>query len=330
MTTLMTLTESLELGLTKLQKVAEKRRGPFHLEATVRVLQRRPTNLVDVWARERYRRVLPTDDGLALVEVVNRGTIDDPDVRLAVLQDDVSAATRAALGHTMAKMLGLDIDSRPLQRLAHTEPRLRATAIALRGMRPPRFAALFETVARVVPFQQLSLDAGEAVVGRLVQRFGAVLARDGSRFHAFPTPEIVADARLPALKNCGLSLRKADTLRRIARMIESGEMAEEKLSRMSTKEAIRSLTELPGIGPWSASLIMLRGMGRLDVFPPGDVGVTRGLSQLMRLEPGPALDRVVRRFGDYRGYLYFYSLGSALLARGLIHSAPLPSEPGEP
>jgi 3-methyladenine DNA glycosylase/8-oxoguanine DNA glycosylase len=297
-------------------------RGPFHLEATVRVLQRRPTSLVDVWAEARYLRVLTTADGLALVEVANRGSIDDPDVRWAVLQGDVSAATRTALGRTMAKMLGLDIDPRPLQRLAQTEPRLGATALALRGMRPPRFAALFETVARVVPFQQLSLDAGEAVVGRLVERFGAVLSRDGRRFHAFPAPRAIAGARLSAIKNCGLSLRKAETLRRIARMIESGEIAEEELSRMSTKEAIRSLTELSGIGPWSASLIMLRGMGRLDVFPPGDVGVIRGLTQLMRLESGQSLERVVRRFGDSRGYLYFYSLGTALLARVLIHSAP--------
>jgi 3-methyladenine DNA glycosylase/8-oxoguanine DNA glycosylase len=304
-------------------------RGPFHLEATVRVLQRRPTNLVDVWAEERFLRVLTTADDLVLVEVANRGTIDDPDVRFAVLQDNVSAATRTAVGHTIAKMLGLDIDPRPLQRLAHAEPRLGATALALRGMRPPRFAALFETFARVVPFQQLSLDAGEAVVGRLVERFGTVLARERNRFHAFPTPQAIADARLPALKKCGLSLRKAETLRRIAQTIESGEITEEKLSRMSTKEAIRSLTELPGIGPWSASLIMLRGMGRLDVFPPGDVGVTRGLSQLMRLEPGPSLERIVRRFGDQRGYLYFFSLGSALWGRGLIQSAPLLEHTGQ-
>jgi DNA-3-methyladenine glycosylase II len=93
---------------------------------------------------------------------------------------------------------------------------------------------------------------------------------------------------------------------------------------MSSKEAIRSLTELQGIGPWTASVILLRGLGRLDVFPPGDVGVVRGLSRLMRLEPGPRLDRVVERFGNHRGYLYFYSLGGGLLAKGLIHAAPPP------
>ena len=94
---------------------------------------------------------------------------------------------------------------------------------------------------------------------------------------------------------------------------------------MGSKEAMRFLAELKGIGPWSASLVLLRGLGRLDVFPPGDVGAVRGLGSLMHFEDGPSLDRVVERFGDRRGYLYFYSLGGSLLGRGLIHAAPRPS-----
>ena len=52
---------------------------------------------------------------------------------------------------------------------------------------------------------------------------------------------------------------------------------------MSSAEALRVLTELSGIGPWSASLVLLRGLGRLDVFPPGDVGAQGGLRALMHL-----------------------------------------------
>ncbi|MGZ6139146.1 MAG: DUF488 family protein, N3 subclade [Myxococcaceae bacterium] len=300
-------------------------RAPFHLEATVRVLQRRPTNLVDLWEPERYLRVLVTADGLALVEVVNHGTIDVPDVRLIIRRDNLSTATRATLEQTVRKMLGLDVDPEPLQVLAETERRLRATALALRGMRPPRFAELFEAFTNVVPFQQVSLDSGVAIVGRLVERFGQSLERDGRRFHASPTAQVIAEARLGALRECGLSLRKAETLRQVASAMESGEMTEEKLTRMGSKEAIRFLAELKGIGPWSASLVLLRGLGRLDVFPPGDVGVARGLGSLMRLEDGPSLDRVVERFGDQRGYLYFCSLGGSLLGKGLIHAAPPPS-----
>ncbi|MEO8196734.1 MAG: DUF488 family protein [Thermoanaerobaculia bacterium] len=306
--------------------------GPFHLEATARVLQRRPRNPVDLWepreSGDRYLRVLATAEGCALVEVTNRKTIDDPDLRLRVLGGAggnaavATPAARQAIGQTVRRILGLDVDPEPLERLAEAQRRLASTARALRGMRPPRFAGLFETFLNVVPFQHVSLDAGVAIVGRLVERFGEAVEHDGRRFHAVPDARVVARARLDTLKACGFSLRKAEALRNVARAIESGKLSEEQLSRLSSSEAVWHLTGLPGIGPWSASLVLLRGLGRLDVFPPGDVGVARGLGKLTGLSSGPALDRVVQRFGDRRGYLYFCSLGAALLAKDLIHAAP--------
>jgi len=296
-------------------------RAPFHLEATVRVLQRRPKNRVDVWEQDRYLRVLTTVDGLALIEVANRGTIDQPDVRFSVLQGNPSAGTRAGLGQTAQTILGLSVNPEPLQRLTAVERGLGPTVRALRGMRPPRFPNLFEAFARVVPFQQLSLDAGVAAVTRLVESFSESIEHDGRRYHAFPTARAIAEARPDALKESGLSLRKVETIRRVASAIESGQLAEDKLIQMTSKDAIQHLTEIRGIGPWTAALVLLRGLGRLDVFPPGDVGAMRGLGKLMHLEPRAPIDRVVERFGEDRGYLYFCSLGADLLAKGLIHPA---------
>lgn len=298
---------------------------PFHLEATVRVLQRRPGNRVDAFEQGRYRRVLETRQGLAWVEVENRGTIDAPDLRYCLRRPAaLSRSTRAGLVRTLRRVLGLDVDPRPLLRLARIEPRLGPVARALRGMRPPRFTGLFEAFANVVPFQQLSLDAGVAIVGRLVERFGTSLEHDGRRLHAFPTAQTIAEARLEPLRQCGLSRRKGEALRRLAQAIVCGELREEALCRMRTPDALRTLTALPGIGPWSASLVLLRGLGRLDVFPPGDVGAARGLRTLMDLGSAAPLGRIVERFGDYRGYLYFYALGGSLLSKGLIH----PFRPG--
>ncbi len=297
-------------------------RAPLHLEATVRVLQRRPSNPVDVWENDRYRRAFATDDGLALVEVENHGSVDAPDVTFVVRRGDVTGAAIGALERTVRTVLGLDVDPQPFLLLAEAEPTLAPTAIALRGMRPPRFAGLFEAFANVIPFQQVSLDAGIAIVSRLVARFGESLEHEGGRVHAFPSARAVAGARLDALRACGLSRRKAEALRHAARAIEAGDVSEGALSRMSSNDAARFLTDLPGIGPWSAALVLLRGMGRLDVFPPGDVGVARGLAELVRLPKRRSLDRIVERFGDLRGYLYFCSLGGALLGRELIHAAP--------
>jgi 3-methyladenine DNA glycosylase/8-oxoguanine DNA glycosylase len=302
-------------------------RAPFNLEATVRVLQRRPTNRIDVWEPDRYLRVLATADGLVVVAVENRGTIDDPDVRLHVRSGNPSVATRLELARTARRMLGLDVNPVPLQHRVEGERQLRATALALRGMRPPRFAGFFETFARVIPFQQLSLDAGVAIVGRLVERFGKHVEFDGRRFYAFPTSRAVAAARVSTLVECGLSHAKAESLRHVAKAIESGDLSEDEIAVMRTADALARLTELRGIGTWSAAVVLLRGFGRLGVFPPGDVGAVRGLGTLLHLRSPDSLERVIERFGDRRGYLYFFGLGGDLLEKGIIHAAIDPRRP---
>lgn len=297
-------------------------RAPFHLEATVRVLQRRPSNPVDVWDERRYVRVLRTPRQLVLAEVENRGTVTAPDVRCTFRSGNVSARSRAECAQALRKILGLDLAPAPLLRRTMAEPRLRPTALALRGMRPPRFADWFEAFASVVPFQQLSLDAGVAIVRRFVERFGERIERSGRQLRAFPTAQRVAEARLDALRACGLSAKKAEAIRYLARAVESNELNEASIAAMSTAEALRTLVELPGIGPWSASLILLRGLGRLDVFPPGDVGAARALRSQLRLEPRASIEPLLEAFGAHRGYLYFCALGGALVAKGLIHPAP--------
>jgi DNA-3-methyladenine glycosylase II len=302
--------------------VALPTRAPFHLEATVRVLQRRPTNPVDVWRDNRWERVFATCDGLVLTAVANHGSIDTPDVRCTIAAGEPSATTLAELEHKLRAMLGLDRDPAPLAAAAERLRALRPTALALRGMRPPRFVDLFEVLLNVVPFQQLSLDAGAAILRRIVERFGDKLVHDGRQYRTFPTAAQIAAVRSQALVACGLSRSKAESLRRLAALVESGELCANDVAALPTRAASKALAGLPGIGPWSAALILLRGFGRLDVFPPGDSGATRGLTALLELRAAGTLDRVVARFGPLRGYLYFCGLGRSLLAKGLIGEAP--------
>jgi DNA-3-methyladenine glycosylase II len=309
--------QRLRLGGTRLRTAP-----PFHFEAIVRVLQRRPTNLVDVWHEGRYRRLHETADGLVLIEVRNRGSIDEPDLRLGMLAGAPAPATKRALTAGARKMLGLDADPAPLTAAALRVPALRSTALALRGFRPPRFASLFDTFAGVVPFQQLSLDAGTAILSRFVERFAKTLEFEGVRYFTMPAPGDVADARLPSLQKCGLSRTKAESLRRLARLVIDGTVDERRLAKLPTAAALEVLRELPGIGPWSAALVMLRGFGRMDVFPPGDSGAARSLGALLALDDAAALERVIERFGAQRGFLYLCGLASALLAKGLIAPAP--------
>jgi DNA-3-methyladenine glycosylase II len=289
----------------------------FNLEATVRLLQRRPANRVDRWQDGSYLRAFLTAEGPRRVRVTNAGTIDAPDVRLEILDGDVSPETATRLTATVRQMLGLDLPPAPTAWLIETEPRLAPVATALDGFRPPCFPCLFETFAAVIPFQQLSLDAGTAIIGRLVEAFGLPLPHEQDWF-AFPTPEAIADASPDALRATGLSRTKVASLQALAQLSVDGALEAMHLDTRSTDDAFTTLRRLPGIGPWSAGLILLRGLRRMDVFPAGDVGAARSLTDLLGfpapLTPAEA-SAVADRFGDHRGYLYFLCLGSQLLAR---------------
>lgn len=286
----------------------------------MRVLQRRATNPVELWDDDRYLRAFATRDGPVVVAVANRGSIDVPDVRLTIAAGTPSVATRRALERTLRQMLGLDVDPAPLARATARERSLRAAARALRGMRPPRFATLFDTFTNVVPFQQLSVDAGIAILTRIVERFGEHVPHGARRLALYPTASALSGARLPALLECGLSRSKAETLCRLASAVAARELDENAIAQSDTSEALRTLTALPGIGPWSAALVLLRGFGRLDVFPPGDSGVARALEAAFGLH-SVELDRVIERFAEQRGYLYLMAIGGGLLRKGLIRPA---------
>ncbi len=301
-------------------------RGPFHLEATVRVLQRRPGNLVDVWLNGCYRRAFRIPGGVALAEVENHGSVDQPDLRCVVRGTGhrAGAVARRDVARQLRRILGLDIDPAPLRARAEGEPAMAGTARALRGLRPPRFPDLFEAFACVVPFQQVSLDAGVAVVGRMVERYGA--ATHGSECHrAFPAAATIARARPAGLRGCGLSAQKARTLQDVARAIVRGELCEADLETLPTAAAEERLVALRGVGPWTAGLVLLRGLGRLDMFPPGDVGAERNLRVLLGTQDERKVRRAIARFGDLRGYLYFCALGGSLLAKGLIGTPRSPA-----
>jgi DNA-3-methyladenine glycosylase II len=100
------------------------------------------------------------------------------------------------------------------------------------------------------------------------------------------------------------------------------------LEQLPSAEASVLLRKVKGIGPWTASLILLRGLGRLDVFPANDSSVTRNLMLLGG--PSPLeLETLLNTLGSERGLLYYHLLLGRLEARGdLAFSAGEPSGTG--
>jgi DNA-3-methyladenine glycosylase II len=111
-----------------------------------------------------------------------------------------------------------------------------------------------------------------------------------------------------------LSANKIAALRRVGEALLSGTLDERMLEERSSVEAAALLTSIKGIGPWTATVILLRGLGRLDVFPMKDSGVAASVAFA-----GGSLGEiasVLDALGSQRGMLYYHLLLARLEARG--------------
>ena len=154
--------------------------------------------------------------------------------------------------------------------LAGVEPRF-AHALDLTGPLPlRRRAGGFAAMLRTICGQQLSVSAADSVWTRLVAA-GADRA------------DVLAALEDEALRACGLSRQKI----RYARALAEADLDFEALAEMPEDEAIAALTQLPGIGAWTAEIYLMFSVGRADVFAPGDLALQEAVRILFDLDKRP-------------------------------------------
>jgi DNA-3-methyladenine glycosylase II len=132
----------------------------------------------------------------------------------------------------------------------------------------------FGTLVFQVVGQQLSVAATRTIVSRIEQHFGGRL----------PTPAELLTADPQVLRSAGLSARKGTTLRGLAERFVDGRLSDDALVRMTDDEVEAALTEVPGIGPWSARGFLLVALDRPDVYLTGDIALRRD-SAAVRVRP---------------------------------------------
>jgi len=163
----------------------------------------------------------------------------------------------------------------------------------------------YDTLVRAITHQQLSLKAGQTIAGRV---------RDLTPGKSFPTPKEMLAIDPQKLRGCGLSNAKTGYVRDLAARVGDGRLNLKRLRTMSDEEVIEKLTEVHGIGVWSAHMHLIFHLGRLDILPTGDLGVRMGAAKLYGLDEyaTPAeLTAIAEKWRPYR------SLGSWYMWRAL-------------
>jgi DNA-3-methyladenine glycosylase II len=161
----------------------------------------------------------------------------------------------------------------------------------------------FRTLIFQVAGQQLSVSSTRAILSHLEQKFGGRL----------PTAAELLAADPQVLRDSGFSARKGATLRAIAERFVDGRLSDKALAAMSDDEVEAVLTEVPGIGPWTAHGFLLVALDRPDVFLPGDLALRHAVKRAYGLGELPTEDEMnelAERWRPYRSLATSYLFAS--------------------
>jgi DNA-3-methyladenine glycosylase II len=305
--------------------------APFRLDLTAWALRRRPANAVDRWDGQTYRRAMNVGDTTVDVAVRQIARPEAPRLEVSVITDRRVARGRAQAETTamLRRTLGLEIDLADFYQCAERDPDLRQLAERFRGLKPPRFPSLFECLANAIACQQLSLTVGIELLNRLAATYGRPAPGERPGPNAFPGTRDLMDLDPDALRALGFSRQKSAALVEVACRVERGELCLEDIETVADDAATAALQELRGVGRWSAEYALLRGLGRLNVFPGDDVGARNNLQRWLGRNVDFDYDevrRVTSRWAPYSGLVYFHLLLDRIEEAGWLDREAKPNK----
>ena len=268
------------------------------------------------------------------VSITQEGTESNPTLNVLLEgRKKLADEERRGVSDALKRMLGTDVDLSEFYAMAARDDKLARLAEDFRGLKPPRFPTLFEALVNAVACQQLSLAVCIMLTNRLAEACGSFVQTADGPVYAFPGPADVLKMGVDDLRVLGFSRQKGTYLLELARAVSTSrrdeaapgrvqtlaEPALEGLDELESRQALERLLTLRGIGRWSAEYVLLRGLGRLSLFPGDDVGARKKLADWLDL-PGKLtyenVGSVTSRWGRFAGFVYFHLLLKDLKEHG--------------
>ncbi|MGY1778947.1 AlkA N-terminal domain-containing protein [Geodermatophilus sp. SYSU D01036] len=278
-------------------------RAPFDAAEVLHFLGAHAVPGLEEWDGTTFSRVLDLPAGPGVVRLspsADGGAAVTARLLLTDLRDLRAAVPRCR------GLLDLDADPAAVDEVLGTDPALAPLVAVAPGRRVPASPDAPEAAARAVLGQQVSVAGARTLTARVLALAGTPLAEPvGTLTHAFPRPEALAGADLSAV---GLTGARRRTLGGLAAALADGRVVLD--PGCDREEAARDLLALPGIGPWTAALVVMRGLGDPDVWLPGDLALRRALAAL-----GSSDAEAAGRWRPWRSYaaMHLWALAAPTL-----------------
>jgi DNA-3-methyladenine glycosylase II len=269
--------------------------GPFSLAASAAFLEG--------WSPAAYRAAAAGHLHLAFVpdeeEAAGGVCLRQPDGADGVVVGEVFGdADPEAVRDQVARVLSLDVDGRGFTQVGRRDPVVGGLQARWPGLRPVGFCSPCEAAAWALIGHRIQMVQAARIKQRMAEELGEAVVIHGDRRHAFPGP-----ARLAGLEGFrGLFARKVENLRALGEAAMEGRLDAAWLRELPRDQALKELRQLPGIGPFSAELVLLRGAADPDHLPLHEPRLCRGAAIAYDLDQPPDREWLEERAEAWRPY----------------------------
>ncbi len=280
-------------------------RPPYNWKGMLEFLAVRSTPGVEIVSNGCYRRSISLDGKHGWFEV----SLDEQDSALVTHVHFGDPRSLFVIIERVRRMFDVNADSDAIVATLRADPILANAVNARPGLRLPGCWDPFELSVRTILGQQVSVKGATTLAGRIARAFGQPLPSINGLTHLFPTPHALAQADF---RSIGLPKARAECIRALAKAVCQGEL---RFAGVVDSDAFMArLTQIPGIGNWTAQYVAMRALGDPDALPSGDIGLMRGMGMASARE----LEIRAEAWRPWRAYaaIHLWSIASGKRLRG--------------
>jgi DNA-3-methyladenine glycosylase II len=243
---------------------------------------------------------------IVVFEITVSGSVEQPCLDYTLHSDQpIGDIVRAAAEDRIAFFLSLHDDLRPFYAIGLDDPPFAPVIERLYGYHQVKFLTPFENACWAVLTQRTPIPIAKQLKQALVERFGASLLIGDQRYAAFPEPGRLAAADSNELLELVGNPRRAQYLQAVSAAFAGTDEAWLRAAPYAEVEAW--LRAIKGLGAWSTTFVLLRGLGRMEQLPIGEARLGQAAAKVYgRALPDTELAAIAARYGTYRGYWAHY------------------------
>jgi DNA-3-methyladenine glycosylase II len=252
------------------------------------------------------RKAIAGPDGPLLFELEDQGEA----ISVRGLTGSTSPANMEYLRHFLSGYIDLQSPLPEFYELLRQDHRLAYMPQSFYGLRMVGIPDLFEGLVWSIIGQQINLSFAYRLKRRLVEAYGSSMLYQGKPYFIFPKPETLVSVSPEALRDMQFSGNKARYIIDMAQQFVDGKMSKSLLRQapdLATR--LKLLTDMRGVGAWTANYVLMKCLRETDCIPYGDTGLTAALLQHKIMPEKPTrqeIDTFFRPFAGWQSYLVFY------------------------